>query len=179
MRKLTPLLGLALVAVSTAGVFGASAAGPSSGDFAGLVEINGGRKLYLEYRGTANQPSFSKPDCATAPTFGSSSPTRAKRSFRRSPPSPGSVPMAGPHHARLRPAQPQRSRANARAAEDAVADLHALLQAAAMPAPYDLVGHSTGGLIIRLYASTYPKEVVSLDVCSWPLDDNVRGHRSL
>jgi len=84
--------------------------------------------------------------------------------------------MAGPHHARHRPAQPQRSRANARAAEDAVADL---LQAAAMPAPYDLVGHSTGGLIIRLYASTYPKEVVSLDVCSWPLDDNVRGHRSL
>ncbi|MGC2410825.1 MAG: hypothetical protein WA441_12720 [Methyloceanibacter sp.] len=52
MRKLTPLLGLALVAVSTAGVFGASAAGPSSGDFAGLVEINGGRKLYLECRGT-------------------------------------------------------------------------------------------------------------------------------
>ena len=43
-----------------------------------------------------------------------------------------------------------------------MADLHALLQAAAIPTPYVLVGHSTGGLIIRLYASTYPKEVAGL-----------------
>jgi pimeloyl-ACP methyl ester carboxylesterase len=49
-----------------------------------------------------------------------------------------------------------------RTAADAVGDLHALLGAAAIPSPYVLVGHSTGGLIVRLYASTYPKEVAGL-----------------
>ena len=49
-----------------------------------------------------------------------------------------------------------------RTAKDAVADLHALLEAAAVPGPYVLVGHSTGGLIIRLYASTDPKDVAGL-----------------
>lgn len=49
-----------------------------------------------------------------------------------------------------------------RKVKDAVAELHALLKAAAIPSPYVLVGHSTGGLVSRLYASTYPKEVVGL-----------------
>jgi pimeloyl-ACP methyl ester carboxylesterase len=31
-----------------------------------------------------------------------------------------------------------------------------------MPGPYVLVGHSLGGLIVRLYASTYPDEVAGL-----------------
>ena len=39
-------------------------------------------------------------------------------------------------------------------------DLHALLEAAAVPGPYVLVGHSYGGMLMRLYASTYPDEVV-------------------
>jgi pimeloyl-ACP methyl ester carboxylesterase len=47
-------------------------------------------------------------------------------------------------------------------AKDAVADLHALLSAAGEAGPYVLVGHSYGGLIVRLYASTYPKEVAGL-----------------
>jgi len=47
-------------------------------------------------------------------------------------------------------------------AKDAVADLHALLTAAGEPGPYVLVGHSYGGLIVRLYASTYPKDVSGL-----------------
>jgi pimeloyl-ACP methyl ester carboxylesterase len=50
----------------------------------------------------------------------------------------------------------------ARAGSDAVADRHALLLAAGVPPPYVLVGHSTGGLIDRLYASTYPEEVAGL-----------------
>jgi pimeloyl-ACP methyl ester carboxylesterase len=49
-----------------------------------------------------------------------------------------------------------------RTAADAVADLHALLRAADIPGPYVLAGHSLGGLIVRLYASTYPDEVVGL-----------------
>ena len=49
-----------------------------------------------------------------------------------------------------------------RTARDAVADLHALLRAARVPGPYVLGGHSTGGLINRLYAATYPKQVVGM-----------------
>jgi pimeloyl-ACP methyl ester carboxylesterase len=49
-----------------------------------------------------------------------------------------------------------------RTAADVVADLHALLSAAAVPGPYVLVGHSVGGLFVRLYASRYPDEVAGL-----------------
>jgi pimeloyl-ACP methyl ester carboxylesterase len=41
----------------------------------------------------------------------------------------------------------------------ATADLHALLRSAGERGPYVLVGHSAGGTVARLYASTYPDEV--------------------
>ena len=47
-------------------------------------------------------------------------------------------------------------------AGSSVADLHALLRAAQVPGPYVLVGHSFGGLIARLYATTYPRQVAGL-----------------
>ena len=47
-------------------------------------------------------------------------------------------------------------------AQQGVADLHALLNAAREPRPYVLVGHSWGGMIVRLFASTYPDEVAGL-----------------
>ena len=47
-------------------------------------------------------------------------------------------------------------------AQQGVADLHALLIAAKERGPYVLVGHSWGGLIARLFASTYPDAVVGL-----------------
>jgi pimeloyl-ACP methyl ester carboxylesterase len=47
-------------------------------------------------------------------------------------------------------------------AADVVADLHAALDAAGEIGPFVLVGWSAGGHIIRLYASTYPDEVVGL-----------------
>jgi len=43
-----------------------------------------------------------------------------------------------------------------------VADLHMLLKEAAIPGPYLLVGHSWGGLLIRLFAYCYPEEVAGL-----------------
>src|ERR671925_475647 len=49
-----------------------------------------------------------------------------------------------------------------RAAEDTVADLHALLQAARVPGPYVLAAHSLGGLYARLFTAAYPDEVVGL-----------------
>ncbi|MGA8689305.1 MAG: alpha/beta hydrolase, partial [Methyloceanibacter sp.] len=49
-----------------------------------------------------------------------------------------------------------------RSAGDIVADLRALLVAAGVRPPYVLVGHSFGGLVVRLFASTVPDEVVGL-----------------
>ena len=49
-----------------------------------------------------------------------------------------------------------------RTAADAVADLHALIDGAGIPGPYVLVGHSLGGIIVRLYAATYPNEIAGV-----------------
>jgi pimeloyl-ACP methyl ester carboxylesterase len=49
-----------------------------------------------------------------------------------------------------------------RAAAFIVEDLHAALAGAGVVAPLVMVGHSFGGLIVRLYASRYPQEVVGL-----------------
>jgi pimeloyl-ACP methyl ester carboxylesterase len=52
--------------------------------------------------------------------------------------------------------------AQPRTAPEVVTELHALLQAAEVPGPYVLAGHSLGGFFARLYAATYPDEVVGL-----------------
>jgi pimeloyl-ACP methyl ester carboxylesterase len=49
-----------------------------------------------------------------------------------------------------------------RTGADVVADLYALLEGAAIPGPYVLVGHSIGGTFVRLYASLYPDDVAGL-----------------
>jgi pimeloyl-ACP methyl ester carboxylesterase len=49
-----------------------------------------------------------------------------------------------------------------RTGNDVVTDLHAMLESAAIPGPYVLVGHSIGGIFVRLYASQYPDDVAGL-----------------
>src|SRR5687768_80510 len=49
-----------------------------------------------------------------------------------------------------------------RSARDFVQDLHALLVKAEIPSPYILVGHSLGGLFVRLYAQQHRSEVAGL-----------------
>lgn len=49
-----------------------------------------------------------------------------------------------------------------RTSKNFVEELHTLLQNAAIPTPYILVGHSLGGLNVRLYASLYPDEVAGV-----------------
>jgi pimeloyl-ACP methyl ester carboxylesterase len=56
------------------------------------------------------------------------------------------------------------------------ADLDALLKASGEPGPYVLVGHSLGGGVVRLYASTYPEKVAGLlldDALSEDLGDGL------
>ena len=49
-----------------------------------------------------------------------------------------------------------------RTAEVMVEELRALLTRAGVPAPYVLVGHSAGGMNVRLFAHKYPDEVAGL-----------------
>ena len=49
-----------------------------------------------------------------------------------------------------------------RTSQQVVAELRTLLQKAQVKPPYILVGHSWGGLNVRLYASLYPDEVAGL-----------------
>src|SRR5262249_10342573 len=60
----------------------------------------------------------------------------------------------------------QRSRSDPvpmpRTLSEIVADLHALLTTAGLAPPYVLVGHSLGGMVVRMYASEYPDEVAGL-----------------
>lgn len=53
-------------------------------------------------------------------------------------------------------------RPEARDALHRAAELHSLLDTAGIEAPYILVGHSLGGLFIRVYQSHYPDEVVGM-----------------
>ena len=46
--------------------------------------------------------------------------------------------------------------------ERSLNDLHSLLSAADVPAPYVLVGHSYGALLIRAFAARYPNSVAGL-----------------
>jgi pimeloyl-ACP methyl ester carboxylesterase len=53
-------------------------------------------------------------------------------------------------------------KAKARTANEVARDLHALLAKARVPGPYVLVGHSIGGLYVRVYADRYPDDVAAV-----------------
>jgi pimeloyl-ACP methyl ester carboxylesterase len=53
----------------------------------------------------------------------------------------------------------------------AAADLHTLLSASGNPGPYVLVGHSSGGVYVRIFAAQYPDEVAGMVLLdSQPVD---------
>ena len=51
---------------------------------------------------------------------------------------------------------------NPRLARNQIAELHALLQKAGIAPPYILVGHSMGGVLVRVFAHLYPAETAGL-----------------
>ncbi len=133
-----------------------------SGDFAGLIDIGGGRKMYLECHGIgspmvvlvgglrASAEDWSIADKSAPAVFPEASKFTRVCAYDR----PGTPVGEKPSRS---DAVPQPTTAG-----DAVADLHALLSAAGEAKLYLLVGHSYGGLIVRLYASTYPEDVSGL-----------------
>jgi pimeloyl-ACP methyl ester carboxylesterase len=66
-------------------------------------------------------------------------------------------------------------------ADRMVADLAALLDRLNLPAPYVLVGHSYGGLLVRLFAERYPGKVAALVLidpvlaCHWAQPNSTRA----
>jgi len=57
--------------------------------------------------------------------------------------------------------------------QDAVKDLHQLLEAANVRGPYVLLGGSFGGLIAVMYAATYPEDVTGMVLLDASLPDDV------
>jgi pimeloyl-ACP methyl ester carboxylesterase len=132
---------------------------------AGLVDIGSGRKMYLECRGSGSPTVVlvSSLDAAADVWTGyQAHPSRAVFAqvagctrvcaYDR----PG-TPVGNDLTPSRSDPVPQPT-----TAQDAVRDLHALLQATEEPGPYLLVGHSYGGLITRLYAGEYASSVVGL-----------------
>jgi pimeloyl-ACP methyl ester carboxylesterase len=143
-------------------------------DFAGLVDIGGGRKMYLTCHGTgsptvvlvsglkASADDWNIAEKSASAVFPEVSKFSRVCSYDR----PGTP--VGEKPSRSDPV-PQPT-----TAKDAVADLHALLSAAGETGPYVLVGHSCGGLVVKLYARSYPKDVsglVLVDALSEGLQD--------
>ena len=160
----------ALQAIAAQGATPAAASPVAvSGDFAGLVDI-GGRSLYLECHGTGSptvileagyrasarywSDDLLHPEASRTMVLPAVAETTRVCAYDR----PGTYASIGEDDF------PSRSDAIAqpRTAPEVVTDLHALLQAAGIPGPYVLAAHSLGGLFARLYASTYPDEVIGL-----------------
>jgi pimeloyl-ACP methyl ester carboxylesterase len=141
---------------------------------AGLVDIGGGRKMYLACRGTGSPTVVlvgglraSAEDWNIAEKPGPSVFSEVAKFTRVCAYDRPGTPV-GEMPSRSDPV-PQPTTAG-----DAVADLHALLSAAGEAGPHVLVAHSYGGLIGRLYASTYPEDasgLVLVDALSVGLQD--------
>jgi len=163
-----PIVGYGGLAVSTSAAGGGATtttATPAQGNFAGLVDIGGGRKMYLECHGTGHPTVVLVPGLDSGADAWTTAQAKSQRPvfdavgrFTRvcTYDRPGTT--VGDN---LTPTQsdpvPQPT-----TGQDAVRDLHALLGAANEPGPYVLVGHSYGGLITRLYAAQYPRDVAGM-----------------
>jgi len=172
LRRLNRSLPLLVLACCSAAVLPTPATqnGPSadakSGDFAQTVDLGNGRRLYLECHGAGT----------TTVILESGLRTRGDNWSRADLLSHGGEPVL-PEVAKfarvctydrpgttLNPGEVSRSDAAPmpRTALNVVRDLHMLLHAANVPGPYVMVGHSFGGLFVRLYCALYPEEVSGL-----------------
>jgi CubicO group peptidase (beta-lactamase class C family)/pimeloyl-ACP methyl ester carboxylesterase len=136
----------------------------ASGNFAGLIDIGGGRKIYLECRGSGSPTVIlesgyrndadiwsAELEPGMSPVFSQAARFTRVCAYDR----PGTF-LDPDHLGRSTPVPMPRT------ARDLVSDLHTLLQTAHVPGPYVFAAHSFGGIFARLFASTYPNEVVGM-----------------
>jgi pimeloyl-ACP methyl ester carboxylesterase len=159
-------LALALTLLVLVPVAAEARSTPARGDFAGRVAIGHGRSLYLTCHGKGSPTVileaglrnrgdiWSTPlepgDKRTLVYQGVGEYTRVCAYDR-----PGTTLGVGVFSRSTPVRQP-------RSTTDAANDLQALLRAAHLPGPYVLVGHSTGGLIVRRFASAHPRAVAGM-----------------
>jgi pimeloyl-ACP methyl ester carboxylesterase len=141
-----------------------------SNDFAGLVDIGGGRQMYMECRGTGyprvvfvsggqdRTETWSKTlDPSKQAVLPAIAETNRVCAYDR----PGTLVATGERPEDFEPSRsdpvPQPT-----TLQDGVDDLHALLSASGERGPFVVVGHSIGGAIAELYASEYPQDVSGL-----------------
>lgn len=168
--RATSVLNLALGLVGAVLIGGCAGSPPKiPSEFAGLVNVGGVREMYVDWRGTGSPTVVliagargSYDDWTTVIEHGEMKPSRnavlpqvARFTRVCAYDRPGTTRLDGSQTPTTSVVQPT-------SAVDGVADLHALLAAAKIPGPYVLVAHSLGGTIAKLYASTYPDDVVGL-----------------
>jgi pimeloyl-ACP methyl ester carboxylesterase len=165
--------GAAAAEVGIAQERGAVAASGALDEFTGLVELPSGREVYLECRGegspmvmlesggglAASQWSVLAPGSPLTAVFPAVSQFTRVCAYDR----PGTVQVPDGAASRSDPVPLPRTFA------DMVIELRELLEAADVPGPYVLAGHSMGGAVARLFAGQYPDDVagfVSLDAAN-------------
>jgi pimeloyl-ACP methyl ester carboxylesterase len=165
MRRL-PAIALAVLAFVSAGGIAYARATPRHGDFAGRVSIGGGRSIFLMCRGTGRPTVLleaglrNRGDIWSTPTDESDKRTMVYQGISRitrvcAYDRPGTT--LGPDEVSRSTPVPM-----PRTTTDAANDLRRLLRAAHLPGPYVLVGHSTGGLIVRRFAAAHSRDVAGL-----------------
>lgn len=170
-RSLAVILPLVLLlsALTPFGTWGATPVA-TDGDFQGFIELDDGRKIYAEcageggptvllvsgYRTRADVWTDELIDPATG--FTGVFPAAAQRTRVCAFDRPGTLTVFDGElrWSRSDPVSMPRS------IEDVVAELRAVREQLAGSDPIVLVGHSLGGAIVRLYASTYPEDVAGI-----------------
>jgi pimeloyl-ACP methyl ester carboxylesterase len=129
--------------------FAVPAAAPTHVDGGRMVDIGGGRSLYLKCLGSG------RPTIVLEAGFGGTSDVwRDVHSQLGRHGRTCAYDRAGLGHSAPRP--------GVHDAGDETRDLQRLLAAARIPPPYVLVGHSYGGLLVRLFAHAHPNEVTGV-----------------
>lgn len=147
----------------------ASAAAPQT-DFAGLVDIGGGRQIYLQCTGSGTPTVILESGWPNASDVWSVT-EDAAGGVQKSPSAvypqlgqltrvcaydrPGTLRQDGTMTTTTPVPQPTTPQQGA-------ADLRALLTAAKVPGPYVLAAHSLGGPIVRQFAGTHPNDTAGL-----------------
>lgn len=144
---------------------------PAHGSLQGRIRIGRGRALYLRCAGTGSptvvlesgihdsSDTWTLTD-TTPPVLPSPSVFSGVARFTRVCiyDRPGTIRYTNPPRLTTRSTRVRMPRT----LPSMVSELHSLLKVARVPGPYVLVGHSYGGMIVRLFASAYPSQTAGL-----------------